>query len=165
MYKSVDGGENWTKIGLEKSDKIARIVIDAKNPDIVYACVLGREWGEHQERGVYKTIDGGKSWRRILFVDPGSGCSDLSTNPDNSNVVYAGIYSHRRWAWYFTSGAGSTALYKSVNGGDTWEKLSGPDKFNGLPRKDMDRIGVMVAPSNPNIVYVISETIDEGQFW
>ena len=86
----------------------------------------------------------GKSWKRVLFVDPGSGCSDISANADNSNVIYAGMYSFHRWAWYFTSGGGSTALYKSVNGGETWEKLSGPQQFSGLPRKDMDRIGVAV---------------------
>lgn len=165
MYKSVDGGEHWTHIGLEKSDKIARLVIDAKDPDIVYACVLGREWGPSEERGVYKTTDGGASWKRVLYLDQQTSCSDISADPDNSNIVYAGMYTYRRWAWYLASGSGKTGVYKSVDGGATWEALSGPDKYRGLPRKAMDRIGVAVAPSNPNIVYVISETKDEGELW
>ncbi|HEX7939362.1 MAG TPA: glycosyl hydrolase, partial [Gemmatimonadaceae bacterium] len=148
MYKSVDGGDHWVKIGLEKSDKIARIVIDSKNPDIVFACVLGREWGPSEERGVYRTLDGGKTWKRVLFVDKLTSCSDLSANSDNSNVLYAGMYTYQRWAWHLESGGGNTAVYKSVNGGDTWERLSGPDRNHGLPKKAMDRIGVAVAPSN-----------------
>ena len=165
MYKSLDGGEHWTHIGLEKSDKIARLIIDAKNPDIVYACVLGREWGPSEERGVYKTTDGGVSWKRVLFLDPQTSCSDISADPNNSNIVYAGMYTYRRWAWYLASGSGKTGVYKSVDGGATWEALSGPDKYRGLPRKAMDRIGVAVAPSHANIVYVISETKDEGELW
>ena len=165
MYKSVDGGDHWTHIGLEKSDKIARLVIDAKNPDIVYACVLGREWGANEDRGVYKTTDGGANWKKVLYVDQQTSCSDISADPNNSNIVYAGMYTYRRWAWHLESGAGNTAVYKSVNGGASWERLSGPDKMRGLPRKAMDRIGVAVAPSDPNIVYAISETKDEGELW
>lgn len=165
MYKSIDGGDHFTRIGLEKSDKIARIVIDAKNPDIVYACVLGREWGPSEERGVYKTTDGGANWKRVLFLDTQTSCSDISADANNSNIVYAGMYTYRRWAWYLASGSGKTGVYKSVDGGTTWEALSGPDVFRGLPRKAMDRIGVAVAPSDPNIVYVISETTDEGELW
>ena len=165
MYKSTDGGDHWTHIGLETSDKIARLVIDGKNPDIVYACVLGREWGANEDRGVYKTTDGGTSWKKVLYVDPQTSCSDLSSDPNNSNILYAGMYTYRRWAWHLESGSGNTAVYKSVNGGASWEKLSGADKFRGLPRKAMDRIGVAVAPSDPNIVYVLSETKDEGELW
>lgn len=165
MYKSIDGGDHWTHIGLEKSDKIARLIVDGKNPDIVYACVLGREWGASEDRGVYKTTDGGASWKKVLDVDPQTSCSDISADPQNSNIIYAGMYTYRRWAWYLASGSGNTAVYKSVNGGATWDRLSGPDRLNGLPRKAMDRIGVAVAPSDPNIVYVISETKDEGELW
>lgn len=165
MYKSVDAGEHWTHIGLEKSDKVARLIIDSKNPDIVYACVLGREWGPSEERGVFRTADGGATWKKVLYVDPQTSCSDISADPNNSNILYAGMYTYRRWAWHLESGSGNTAVYKSVNGGATWEKLSGPDKLLGLPRKAMDRIGVAVAPSDPNIVYVISETKDEGELW
>ena len=165
MYKSIDGGDHWTHIGLEKSDKVARLIVDSKNPDIVYACVLGREWGANEDRGVYKTTDGGTNWKKILYVDPQTSCSDISADPTNSNIVYAGMYTYRRWAWHLESGAGNTAVWKSVNGGATWERLSGPDKYLGLPRNAMDRIGIAVASSDPNIVYVISETKDEGQLW
>ncbi|MES3034628.1 MAG: hypothetical protein V4813_11590 [Gemmatimonadota bacterium] len=165
MYKSVDGGEHWTKIGLEKSDKIARLVIDARNPDIVYACVLGREWGANEDRGVYRTSDGGTTWKKVLYIDSQTACSDISADPNNSNIIYAGMYTYRRWAWHLESGAGNTSVWKSVNGGATWERLSGPDQLRGLPRKAMDRIGVAVAPSDPDIVYVISETKDEGELW
>ena len=165
MYKSVDGGEHWTKIGLEKSDKIARLIVDARNPDIVYACVLGREWGANEDRGVYRTADGGTTWKKVLYIDAQTSCSDISSDPGNSNIIYAGMYTYRRWAWHLESGAGNTSVWKSVNGGATWERLSGPGLLRGLPRKAMDRIGVAVAPSDPDIVYVISETKDEGELW
>ena len=165
MYKSVDGGDHWTKIGLEKSDKIARLVIDSRNADIVYACVLGREWGPSEERGVYRTGDGGVTWKKVLYLDSQTSCSDISADPTNSNIIYAGMYTYRRWAWHLESGGGNTSVWKSVNGGSTWERLSGPDILRGLPRKAMDRIGVAVAPSDPGIVYVLSETKDEGELW
>src|SRR5690349_15066493 len=165
MYKSVDAGEHWTHIGLEKSDKIARIVIDAKNPDLVFACGLGREWGPNEERGVFKTTDGGKTWRKALYVDPQTACSDIAADPGNSNILYAGMYTYRRWAWHLESGGGNTAVYRSVNGGETWERLSGKDRERGLPKGDMDRIGLAVAASDPSIVYAVSETKTEGELW
>ncbi len=165
MYKSVDAGEHWTHIGLAQSDKIARIVVDAKNPDLVYACGLGREWGPNEERGVFKTIDGGKTWRKVLYVDSQTACSDIAADPGNSNILYAGMYTYRRWAWHLESGGGNTAVYRSNNGGETWERLSGKDRERGLPKTDMDRIGIAVAPSEPSIVYVISETKNEGELW
>jgi photosystem II stability/assembly factor-like uncharacterized protein len=165
MYKSIDGGDHWTHIGLEKTDKIARIVIDGRNPDVVFACGIGREWGPNEDRGVFKTTDGGRSWKKVLYVDPQTACSDISADPNNSNIIYAGMYTYRRWAWHLESGGGNTAVYKSVNGGETWDRLSGKGIERGLPKGDMDRIGVAVAPSNPDIVYVISETKSEGELW
>ena len=165
MYKSVDAGEHWQHVGLEKTDKIARIVIDAKNPDLVYACALGREWGPNEDRGVFKTIDGGKTWKRVLYVDAQTACSDIAADPGNSNILYAGMYTYRRWAWHLESGGGNTAVYRSVNGGETWERLSGKDRDLGLPKKEMDRIGIAVASSDPEVVYVVSETKDEGELW
>ena len=165
MYKSIDAGEHWTHIGLEKSDKIARIVIDAKNPDLVYACGLGREWGPNEERGVFKTTDGGKTWKKILYIDPQTACSDIAADPGNSNILYAGMYTYRRWAWHLESGGGNTAVYRSVDGGNTWERLSGKDRDRGLPKTEMDRIGIAVAASDPDIVYVVSETKTEGELW
>jgi photosystem II stability/assembly factor-like uncharacterized protein len=165
MYKSVDAGEHWTHIGLVNSDKIARIVIDARNPDLVYACGLGREWGPNEERGVFKTADGGKNWKKVLYIDPQTACSDIATDPTNSNIVYAGMYTYRRWAWHLESGGGNTAVFKSTNGGETWDRLSGKDRENGLPKTEMDRIGIAVATNEPNVVYVISETKTEGELW
>jgi photosystem II stability/assembly factor-like uncharacterized protein len=165
MYKSVDAGEHWTRIGLTQSDKIARIVIDAKNPDLVYACGLGREWGPNEERGVFKTTDGGKTWRKVLYIDAQTSCSDIAADPGNSNILYVGMYTYRRWAWHLESGGVNTAVYRSVNGGESWERLSGKDRDRGLPKTDMDRIGIAVAASDPSIVYVISETKDEGELW
>jgi photosystem II stability/assembly factor-like uncharacterized protein len=165
VFKSIDAGEHWTPLGLADTHKIARVVVDPKNADHVYVCALGHTWGENEERGVFKTTDGGRSWQKILYKDTKTGCSDLDIDPTNANVVYAGMYTHRRWAWYFTSGGGETALYRSVDGGATWTRLSGPSEARGLPKKDMDRIGVAVAPSDPDIVYAISETKDEGQLW
>lgn len=165
MYKSIDAGEHWTKIGLNNSDKIARIIVDPRNADNVYVCGLGREWGPNDERGVFKTTDGGKSWKKILYVDAQTACSDISADPGNFNIVYAGMYTYRRWAWHLESGGGNTAVWKTVNGGETWERLSGKDRNRGLPKEDMDRIGIAVAPNEPSVVYVISETKTEGELW
>ncbi len=165
VFKSIDAGEHWTHVGLKNADKIARLRIDPRNPDVVYACVLGGAWGPNEDRGLFKTTDGGKSWDKILYKNDLTGCSDVDIDPTNANVVYAGMYTYRRWAWYFDSGGGETAVYRSSDGGATWEKLSGPEANRGLPKGPMDRIGIAVARSNPAVVYVISETTDEGEVW
>ncbi len=160
MYRSTDGGEHFEPIGLSESDKIARIAIDPKNPDVVYVAVLGREWGPSEERGLYKTVDGGKTWKRVLYVDPLTAASDVDIDPTNANVVYAGMWTYRRYAWYLDSGGRETALYKSTDGGATWKKLT-----NGIPPM-LDRIGVAVSHSDPNVVYMISETTNfDGELW
>jgi photosystem II stability/assembly factor-like uncharacterized protein len=160
IYRSNDGGETWTHVGLEDSDRIARIRVDNRNPDVAYACVLGHEWGASEQRGVFKTADGGRSWQKILFKDAQTGCSDIDVNPSNANEIYAGMYTFLRQAWHLESGGRETALYKSMDGGATWKKLT-----NGIPAI-LDRIGVAVADSSPNIVYMISETPNyEGELW
>ena len=165
VYKSIDAGDHWTNVGLPDSEKIARLAIDPRNPDVVYACALGREWGPNQERGLFKTTDGGKRWTKVLYTNDLTGCSDVDIDPTNANIVYAGMFTFRRWAWYTESGGGETAVHKSFDGGATWTRLSGPDANRGLPKGLMDRIGISVARSNPNIVYVVSETKDEGELW
>jgi photosystem II stability/assembly factor-like uncharacterized protein len=165
VYKSLDGGRTWKHIGLEGTEKIPRMRIDARNPDVVYVCALGREWGPNEDRGLFKTTDGGRTWRKILYKNPLTGCSDVDIDPNNSNIVYAGMYTYQRWPWYFTSGGGETALYKSIDGGETWDRLSGPGNNRGLPRTAMDRIGVAVHRANPDVVYMITETVDEGELW
>jgi photosystem II stability/assembly factor-like uncharacterized protein len=160
MYRSNDGGETWTHIGLEDSDRIARIRIDARNPDVAYACAMGHEWGPNEQRGVFKTVDGGKTWKRQLYIDAQTGCSDIDVDPGNSDVIYAGMWTYRRWAWHLESGGGETALYKSTDGGSNWKKLT-----NGIP-KMLDRIGIAVARSEPDTVYMVSETPNyEGELW
>src|SRR5437764_6191890 len=133
MYKSIDAGNTWTHIGLDDADRIKRVVIDPRNPDIVYACALGHAWGPNEERGVFKTTDGGKTWKKQLYRNPTTGCSDLDIDPTNSNIVYAGMYTFRRWAWIFESGSGETAPYKSIDGGNTWKRMT-----RGLPTEPMD---------------------------
>ena len=165
IYKSIDAGDHWVNVGLPDSEKFARIVVDPRNADVVYACAMGREWGPNDERGLFKTIDGGKSWKKVLYQNDLTGCSDVDIDPTNANIVYAGMFTFRRWAWYTESGGGETAVHKSVDGGATWTRLSGPDANRGLPKEPMDRIGVAVARSQPSTVYVVSETTDEGELW
>lgn len=165
VYKSLDAGRTWRKVGLENTEKIPRMRVDPRNPDVVFVCALGRTWGPNEERGLFKTTDGGATWRKVLYRDPLTGCSDVDIDPGNANIVYAGLYTHQRWPWYFTSGGGETALYRSSDGGETWTKLSGPGNTRGLPRTPMDRIGVSVHRANPDVVYMITETVGEGELW
>lgn len=160
VYRSTDAGNTWTHLGLGDTEKIARIVVDPRDPDRAYVCALGHEWGPGEERGLFKTVDGGRSWRKVLYRNNLTGCSDVDVDPGNFNIVYAGMYSFRRWAWYFESGGGETALYKSVDGGVTWNKLT-----RGLPKGAMDRIGISVARSDPSVVYAITEAKDEGELY
>ncbi len=157
VYRSTDAGENWKYLGLADTEKIKRIRVHPTDPDTAWVCALGHEWGPNAERGVFKTTDAGKSWRKVLYLDDTTSCSDLDIDSQNPRILYAGMWTNRRKAWTFASGGGKTALYQSKDGGETWKKLS-----NGLPKTDMDRIGVAVAPSNPNIVYIVTETKTEG---
>ena len=152
IYKTTDGGKNWTKMGLEKTDRIASIQIHPKNPGIVYAAALGALWGDSEERGVYKTEDGGKTWNRIFFVNKTTGCSELVMDPSNPDILYAAFWEFRRTAWSFNSGGMSSALYKTTDGGKTWTRL-----VKGLPEGKMGRIAVALAPSNPSTVYAVIE--------
>jgi len=153
IYKTTDGGKSWNKMGLEKSDRIASIQIDPKNPNTVYVGVLGALWGDSQERGVYKTTDGGKTWNKILYVNEKTGCSELVLDPTNSSVLYASFWEFRRTAFSFNSGGMNSALYKSTDGGATWNKI-----HNGFPTGQLGRIAVTIAPSKPSIVYAVIES-------
>lgn len=154
IYKSLDGGDNWKYLGLEKTDKIHRIVLDPTDPNVAYVAALGTTWGENPERGVFKTVDGGKNWKRILFVDEKSGCADLVMDPVNPNKLFAAMWEHRRWPWFFKSGGPGSGLFVTVDGGETWKKITSKE---GLPEGELGRIGVAIARNNPNVVYALVE--------
>jgi photosystem II stability/assembly factor-like uncharacterized protein len=160
VYRSTDAGDTWKHLGLNETERIKRIKVDPRDPDIAYVAALGRAWGPNEERGVFKTTDGGKTWTKALFVDKDSGCSDIDLDPQNPRIVYAGMYTFRRKPWRFDSGGGQTALYKSIDSGASWKKLT-----NGLPKTPMDRIGIAIARSNPMTVYMITETKTEGNLF
>ena len=152
LYRSGDGGTTWKKMGFENSDRIASIVINPNNSDEVYVGVLGALWGDSKERGLYKTTDGGATWNKVLYVDEKTGCTDVIMHPENPNVLYASFWEFRRTAWSFNSGGLTSALYKSNDGGKTWDKI-----HNGFPKGKLGRIGIAIAPSAPDILYAVIE--------
>jgi len=154
IYKSLDGGKNWKLMGLEKTRNIHRIIIDPKNPNTVYVGAIGSPWGEHPERGVFKTTDGGVTWNKILFVDEKTGCADLVMDPTNPSKLIASMWQHRRWPWTFKSGGPGSGLHITFDGGASWKKLTDKD---GLPEGELGRIGVTIAASKPEIVYATVE--------
>lgn len=159
MYRSVDGGKTWHHSGLRKAGQIARVRIHPKNPDIVYVAVLGQPFSQNEERGVYRTIDGGKTWERVLYISPKTGAGDLIMDPNNPRVLYAAAYTAQRKPWTIISGSEESALYKTVDGGDHWVKLTG-----GLPEGVVGRIGVTVSPANSSRVWAIVEAEEGGIF-
>ncbi len=159
VYRSTDGGKNWSHLGLEKTDRIKRIAVNPQNPDEVCVCAMGREWGPNADRGIFRTVDAGKTWEKVLYIDENTGCSDIAVEWNNPRILYAGMWTFRRKPWRFDDSGEKTALYKSTNGGKTWTKIS---HKNGLPDKPMARIGVSIAQSSPNIVYLITEYKDDG---
>ena len=160
VYRSLDAGKTWTHLGLEGTERIKRIVVHPDNPDIAYVAALGREWGPNEERGVFKTSDGGKSWEKVLYINEDTGCSDIAMENNNPRILYAGMWTFRRRPWRFDDGGKETALYRSMDGGANWKKLT-----KGLPKGSMTRIGVAVAQSSPNIVYMITEFKKDGTFF
>jgi photosystem II stability/assembly factor-like uncharacterized protein len=170
-YRSTDGGRSWQHMGLDSTGRIARIVIDPANPDIVLVCALGRAYGPQQQRGVYRTADGGRTWTRVLFVDPNTGCSDLAIDPGDPNTLFAGMWQFEVKTWHLQSGGPGSGLWASHDGGLTWKRLVG----QGLPdaKHVVGKVAVAVAPSNLNTVYALFEdrdptlyrSDDRGNFW
>ena len=169
VYKSIDGGMSWKHLGLKNTERIKRIVVDPKDPNVACVCALGKEWGPNKERGVFKTIDGGKTWEKILYIDENTGCADIAMETNNPRIMYAGMWTFRRKPWRFDDGGKNTALYRTMDGGQTWKKI-----MNGLPNKDMARPGVHIAQSEPNIIYLMTEfegggtafkSEDRGENW
>lgn len=161
IYKSLDGGKTWKLMGLENSRAIHRIIINPQNPNIVYAGVFGSQWGDHEERGVYRTRDGGKSWERILFTNPRSGIADLVIDPANPNHLIAAMWEFRRDPWFFKSGGPGSGLFTTYDGGDNWTQLSSD---SGLPEGELGRIGLAFAASKPEIVYALIESKKNGLY-
>lgn len=159
IYKTTDAGENWQMMGLEKSERISKIVIDPKNSDTVYLAVPGHLWESSEDRGVYKTTDGGKTWTKILYVNADTGCADLAIDPQNPQNVYAAMWQFRRKPYFFTSGGPGSGFYKTSDGGKTWKKIS-----KGLPAGDLGRIALAIAPSKPNVLYANVEAKQTGLY-
>lgn len=152
VYKSTDAGKTWVKLGLEKTRQISRIAIHPKNPDIVYVAAQGAVNGPNPERGIYKSTDGGSNWSKILFVNNLTGCSELSMDMNNPNVMYAAMWEHQRLPWKVISGGAGSGLYKTSDAGKTWKKI-----HNGLP-KEMGKMAIAVCRSNADKVYALIES-------
>lgn len=150
IFKSLDGGKTWSHLGLEATKTIHRILIDPTNPQVVYVGAMGDPFTPNADRGLYKTTDGGKTWKKILFSNNESGIADLVMDPTNPNKLFAALYQHRRTPYYFTSGGAGSGLYRTMDGGDTWEQLG---ETEGLPAGELGRIGLAIAPSNPKRIY------------
>ena len=154
IYKSIDGGKNWQLMGLEKTRNIHRIIIDRDNPNTVYVAAIGSPWGEHPERGVFKTVDGGKTWEKILFVNNKTGAADLVVDSSNPNKLIAAMWEHKRDPWFFKSGGEGSGIYITYDGGKNWSKKTDED---GLPKGNLGRTGLAISASNPKIVYALVE--------
>jgi photosystem II stability/assembly factor-like uncharacterized protein len=162
MYKSSDGGKTWAHIGLTDSRQIGRILIDPKDPNKLYVAALGHAYGPNPERGVFRSNDAGKNWQRILFKDENTGAIDLAFEPGNPQTIYASLWRTRRppWSIYPPSNGSGSGLYRSRDAGDHWEQISG----NGLPSEGLGRVGIAIAPSNPQRIYLIVDAKDGGVY-
>lgn len=160
IYKSEDGGKSFKNVGLGKSEHIGMISIDPKNSDIIYVAAYGPLWSAGGERGIYKTTDGGKTWKNVLSINENTGCNEVHIDPLNSNVIYATAHQRRRHEWTYISGGPESAIYKSTDAGVTWNKLT-----NGLPANDMGRISIAMAKNNSDLIYAIIEASEGKGFY
>ncbi len=169
VYRSNDGGESWTHVGLEKTAAIAKVRLHPTNENIAWVAAAGNLWRPNPERGVFKTVDGGKTWSRILYVDSLTGATDLVMDPSNPDILYAAMYQHLRTPWGYNGGGPGSAIYKTTDGGTTWTKLS-----NGIPEGDKGRIGLAIARTYPKLLLATIEhpsaggtyrTEDGGETW
>ena len=159
VYKSVDGGDTWTHLGLENTKHISQVRIHPSDPDIIYVSAQGSPYAGTEDRGIYRTYDGGKNWEKVLYVDANSGAVDLAMDYNNPRILYASFWDHQRLPWYVRSGGEGSGIWKSTDGGDTWKKLD-----QGLPKSVMGKIGVTVSRANPKLVYAIIESEEGGLY-
>jgi photosystem II stability/assembly factor-like uncharacterized protein len=155
VYRSLDAGKTWQLMGLEKTKAIHRIIINPDDPNTVFVGAIGSPWGEQEDRGVYKTTDGGKTWKKILYVDTRTGVGEMIMDPNNPNKIFVNMWQHRRYPDFFESGGPSSGLYLTLDGGDNWKKL---DDSNGIPKGDLGRMGLAISESNSNKVYALIES-------
>src|SRR6185312_3415076 len=160
VYKSVDGGKTWKNIGLKDSRHIGAVIVDPKDPNIVFVAALGHAYGSNEERGVFRTTDGGKSWQKVLYKDNKTGAIDVVFDPNNSKTLFASLWEVYRTPWSLNSGGSGSGLYKSSDGGTTWMRLEG----HGLPPGIMGRIGVSVSGADSNRVYAMIESKQGGLY-
>lgn len=161
MYKSVDGGKSWKHIGLGDTQQIIRIRVHPKDPNTVYVAALGHLWGSNDERGIFRTRDGGKTWQKILFRNSATGASDLIMDPSDPNTLYAGFWQVSRRPWRMDSGGDGSGLFKSTDGGDTWVEIT---RNKGLPAGVNGKMNITVSPVNPNRLFAMVENKDGGLF-
>lgn len=156
VYKTIDGGKSWKNMGLKESRHIGEILIDPRNSNVVYIAAEGSAWGPNEERGVFKTTDGGKTWDNVLFISENTGVANLSFDPSNPDVIYAGAEQRRRRQFGKIGGGPESAFYKSTDAGKTWNKLE-----KGIPKVDKGGMEIVVSANDPNIVYVMFEASNE----
>ncbi|HLY61141.1 MAG TPA: sialidase [Terriglobia bacterium] len=161
VYKSVDAGKTWTHMGLDETGRVSRVVIDPRNPDTVFVCALGRATGPQQERGVYRTVDGGQNWTRVLFADASTGCSGLAMDARNPRVLFAGMWQVELHAWGEFSGGPGSGVYVSRDGGLKWTRIDG----HGMPKPPVGKIDVAIAGTDSSRIYALIQTKDEGAVW
>ncbi len=170
VYRSRDGGRSWEHMGLESSEHIGRILVDPRDPDVVFVAAEGPLWSSGGERGVFRTTDGGESWEAVLAIDENTGATDLEFDPSNPDVIYAATFQRRRHIWAYLAGGPGSGIHKSTDGGESWRELT-----SGLPGGDMGKIGLAVTPADPDRVYATIEadeeergfyrSMDEGESW
>ncbi len=159
VYRSTDGGDSWQPLGLSDTQQIGDLVIDPRDPDRVYVAAMGHAFGPNAERGVFRTTDGGKSWKKVLFVDDSTGANDLTLDPSNPRILYASMWKFQRTPWSLLAGGGRSGMWKSTDGGESWKELS----FNpGIPARPLGKIGLDVSPANPRRIYASIEAPDSA---
>jgi photosystem II stability/assembly factor-like uncharacterized protein len=154
VFKTLDGGQTWSYLGLAETERIHRVILDPTDPDVAYVAATGPAWSDGEMRGVFKTTDGGESWEKVLYVDETTGASGLVMDPSNPNHLIASMWQFRRWPWFFKSGGPGSGLHVTYDGGETWKKLSASE---GLPSGELGRIGLAFAGNDPDVVYALVE--------